>query len=215
MYVRLPLRLRNVEDLLFERTIDISHEIVRHWWNRSGPLFAADIRRFGFSFASIDKHQRVRIEVELPLEPRFAPAQDVGTILLGRMPGLFERDPTPFEAPQADNADGDPAPGKLVPQVSQRDVRLPLQGTQDRSGMGLDPRRAAIAALQLMTRVPNKPGPRVPADSARCAHPETRSGLTTRCTVLNRCDYPPAKINRQRSGYAMSASLARMQLGSD
>ncbi len=45
MYVRFPLSLRNVEDLLFERGIDICHETVRHWWNRFGPLFAADIRR--------------------------------------------------------------------------------------------------------------------------------------------------------------------------
>jgi putative transposase len=45
MYVRFSLSLRNVEDLLFERGIDISHERVRHWWNRFGPLFAADIRR--------------------------------------------------------------------------------------------------------------------------------------------------------------------------
>ena len=45
MYVRFPLSLRNVEDLLFERGIDVSHETVRHWWNRFGPLFAADIRR--------------------------------------------------------------------------------------------------------------------------------------------------------------------------
>jgi putative transposase len=30
MYVRVPLCLRNVEDLLFERGIDISHETVRH-----------------------------------------------------------------------------------------------------------------------------------------------------------------------------------------
>jgi putative transposase len=45
MYVRLPLSLRNVEDLLFERGIDVCHETVRFWWNRVGPLFAADIRR--------------------------------------------------------------------------------------------------------------------------------------------------------------------------
>ena len=45
MYVRSPLSLRNVEDLLFERGIDICHETVRFWWNRFGPLFAADIRR--------------------------------------------------------------------------------------------------------------------------------------------------------------------------
>ena len=45
MYVRFPLSLRNVEDLLHERGIDIRHETVRFWWNRFGPLFAAEIRR--------------------------------------------------------------------------------------------------------------------------------------------------------------------------
>ena len=38
MYVRFPLSLRNVEDLLFERGIDICHETVRMWWNRFGRL---------------------------------------------------------------------------------------------------------------------------------------------------------------------------------
>ncbi|MEP4878047.1 MAG: IS6 family transposase, partial [Tateyamaria sp.] len=45
MYVRFPLSLRNVEDLLHERGIEISHETVRFWWNRFGPMFAAEIRR--------------------------------------------------------------------------------------------------------------------------------------------------------------------------
>ena len=45
MYVRFPLSLRNVEDLLFERGIDLCHETVRMWRNRFGPLFAADVRR--------------------------------------------------------------------------------------------------------------------------------------------------------------------------
>ena len=40
-----PLSLRQVEDLLSERGIDICHETVRYWWNRFGPLFAAEIRR--------------------------------------------------------------------------------------------------------------------------------------------------------------------------
>ncbi len=44
MYVRYPLSLRQVEDLLFERGIDICHETVRFWWNRFGPMFAAEIR---------------------------------------------------------------------------------------------------------------------------------------------------------------------------
>ncbi len=34
-----------VEDLLFERGIDICHETVRFWWNRFGPMFAAEIRK--------------------------------------------------------------------------------------------------------------------------------------------------------------------------
>ena len=45
MYVRFPLSLRQVEDLLHERGIDICHETVRFWWNRFGPLFAAEIRK--------------------------------------------------------------------------------------------------------------------------------------------------------------------------
>jgi putative transposase len=45
MYVRFPLSLRQVEDLLQERGIDISYETVRAWWNRFGPMFAAEIRR--------------------------------------------------------------------------------------------------------------------------------------------------------------------------
>jgi len=45
LYVRYPLSLRNVEDLLFERGYDFCHETVRLWWNRFGPMFAAEIRR--------------------------------------------------------------------------------------------------------------------------------------------------------------------------
>ncbi len=45
MYVRYPLSLRQVEDLLFERGIDICHETVRQRWNRFGPMFAAEIRK--------------------------------------------------------------------------------------------------------------------------------------------------------------------------
>ena len=45
MYVRYPLSLRQVEDILFERGIDICHETVRFWWNRFGPMFAAEIRK--------------------------------------------------------------------------------------------------------------------------------------------------------------------------
>ncbi len=45
MYIRYPLSLRQVEDLLFERGIEICHETVRFWWNRFGPMFASEIRK--------------------------------------------------------------------------------------------------------------------------------------------------------------------------
>ena len=45
MYIRYPLSLRQVEDILFERGIDISHETIRFWWNRFGPMLANEIRK--------------------------------------------------------------------------------------------------------------------------------------------------------------------------
>jgi putative transposase len=45
LYVRFPLSLRNVEDLLHEQGIDVSHEAIHYWWNRFGPLFAVEIRK--------------------------------------------------------------------------------------------------------------------------------------------------------------------------
>ena len=43
MYIRYALSLRQVEDILFERGIDIRHETVRLWWNRFGPLTRRDV----------------------------------------------------------------------------------------------------------------------------------------------------------------------------
>ncbi|MEQ8827106.1 MAG: IS6 family transposase [Parvibaculum sp.] len=45
LYIRFPLSLRQVENLLHERGIDVSHETVRFWWNRFGPVFAAEFRK--------------------------------------------------------------------------------------------------------------------------------------------------------------------------
>lgn len=45
MYIRYPLSLRQIEDLLFERGTDICHETVRFWWNRFRAIFAAEIRK--------------------------------------------------------------------------------------------------------------------------------------------------------------------------
>jgi putative transposase len=62
MYLRFPLSLRNVEDLLFERGIDICHETVRLWWNRFGPMFAGDIPRQRVSRMRGFRHRRWHLD---------------------------------------------------------------------------------------------------------------------------------------------------------
>lgn len=44
-HVRFPLSLRNVEDLLHERGIDVRHEAVRYRWHRFGLMFASEIKK--------------------------------------------------------------------------------------------------------------------------------------------------------------------------
>jgi putative transposase len=39
MYIRFPLSLRNVEDLLHERGVDVCHESIRLWVDRFGTFF--------------------------------------------------------------------------------------------------------------------------------------------------------------------------------
>jgi putative transposase len=43
LYVSFPLISQNVEDLLFECGINFRHKTLRLWWNRFGPMFAADV----------------------------------------------------------------------------------------------------------------------------------------------------------------------------
>ena len=45
LYVRYPLSLRNVEEILHERRINVSHETVRFWCSRFRSMFASEIRR--------------------------------------------------------------------------------------------------------------------------------------------------------------------------
>jgi putative transposase len=56
LYVRFPLSLRNVEDLLHERGIDICHETVRHWVDRFGTYFAHKIRKRRSEANATDRH---------------------------------------------------------------------------------------------------------------------------------------------------------------
>jgi putative transposase len=55
--------LRQVEELLFERGIDICHETVRFLWNRFGPMFAAEIRKWRVQNHSYSRWRRRLDEV--------------------------------------------------------------------------------------------------------------------------------------------------------
>jgi len=44
-YVRYPLSLRQVEDILHERGIDVCHETIRYWWNKFGALFSKEMKK--------------------------------------------------------------------------------------------------------------------------------------------------------------------------
>ena len=44
-YVRYPLSLRQVEDILHERGIDICHETVRYWIDKLGSIIAKDLKK--------------------------------------------------------------------------------------------------------------------------------------------------------------------------
>jgi putative transposase len=45
LYLRFALSLRDVEDLLYERVVDVSYEAVRYWWHRFGSQFARQIKK--------------------------------------------------------------------------------------------------------------------------------------------------------------------------
>ena len=62
LYIRFPLSLRNVEDLLHERGIEIGNETVRFWWNRFCPMFAAEIRRRRVDRMRARKHWRWHLD---------------------------------------------------------------------------------------------------------------------------------------------------------
>ena len=48
LYVRFPLSLRSVEDLLHKRGVDVSYEAILYWWHRFGFKFASEIKKFIF-----------------------------------------------------------------------------------------------------------------------------------------------------------------------
>ena len=152
----------------------------------------------------VDEDEPVGIEVELAVEPVPAALQDVGTVLLRGMDGLFfARDRVALEEP-ADGAvaEDEPDASQPAPQFLQGDVRHLGQQCQDRRLVRLDAAGSAIPA--------KRPGPgiavlalqRPPATDARRADPEPLPGLTVRQARRDRRNNPYPKINRQRFRHA-------------
>ena len=44
LYHRFPLSYRDVQELLHQRGIEVSHETLREWWIKFGSLFAENLR---------------------------------------------------------------------------------------------------------------------------------------------------------------------------
>ena len=70
LYVKYPLSLRNVENLLHERGIDICHETVRLWWTRFGPMFASEIRKKRVEAMRQHTHWRGSVRSNVPCGER-------------------------------------------------------------------------------------------------------------------------------------------------
>ena len=78
LYFRFTLSLRDVEDLMAERGIDVTYETIRCWVDKFGPAIAANIRkrRAWFETALQEVHgrlatgQRMLVEYK-PFEPAF------------------------------------------------------------------------------------------------------------------------------------------------
>ena len=47
LYHRFPLSLRDVQELMFERGVDVSYETIRAWCDRFGQDYANQLRRRG------------------------------------------------------------------------------------------------------------------------------------------------------------------------
>ncbi len=83
LYIRFPLSLRNVEDLLHERGIDASYETIRFWWNRFGPMFAAEIRKRRVQGVRFSRWHLVEVFVKINGEKHYLwPAVDHGREVL-------------------------------------------------------------------------------------------------------------------------------------
>jgi putative transposase len=69
LHIRFSLSLRNVEDLLHERGIEIRHETVRYWWNRFGSIFASQVHKglAGFVRVLTRIYQQARFDSEREL----------------------------------------------------------------------------------------------------------------------------------------------------
>jgi len=61
--VGFSLSLRNADNLMFERGIDVCHEIVMFCWNRFGPIFEVDIRGQWVSRMRDSTHWRWHVDV--------------------------------------------------------------------------------------------------------------------------------------------------------
>ncbi len=50
LHLGFPLSIRNVEELFDERGFGLSHQRVRFWWRRFGPMYLRSLEQLGHPF---------------------------------------------------------------------------------------------------------------------------------------------------------------------
>ena len=88
LYVRFPLSLRNVEDLLHERGIDVSHEAIQFWWHRFCLKLTREERlRSELKWLQIETWAAAnfcRVRIRRPAPPRWRVARPLRGVKLRR-----------------------------------------------------------------------------------------------------------------------------------
>ena len=118
LYHRFPFSYRNVLELLHQRGIQVSHEALRDWCMKFGPLFAEDLRhreprrdvykRGRHPTLALESRRRVRIRARYPPPAASGHRSDEG--LLYSTAKVRLKTLSTVEADQRKSAVGQPFP---------------------------------------------------------------------------------------------------------
>lgn len=127
----------------------------------------------------LDADEPPRIEVDLSVEPRLLPLQDIGSVLLGGVGGLSS---ARFDTVRRTARTTRPRPSRLLGEAGSRfvegDVRFRHDPFQDRIGMGFERSRTPISSERLGSGIASKSFPHSAPNGAGGADAQPFDRLT-------------------------------------